>query len=134
LSLAIYEHHVGADRIRDPSVALAKRSYIGYLHQMKRQESKRLCDIRNDFERGVFLSLYNSRPQRLRRVIARIILAVKHALRGTLFSLLLLLPGIYISGVILVRGVREDYNHHVEGYLLQPGFPGRLLFPGSFAR
>lgn len=155
MSLAIYEHHVGADRIRDPSVALAKRSYIGYLHQMKRQESKRLCDIRNDFERGVFLSLYNSRPQRLRRVIARIILAVKHALRGTLFSwplyllplaawsfnasylpliLLLLLPGIYISGVILVRGVREDYNHHVEGYLLQPGFPGRLLFPGSFAR
>ena len=46
--------------------------------------------------------------------------------------LLLLLPGVYISGVILVRGVREDYNNHVEGYLLQPGFPGRLLFPGNF--
>jgi len=48
--------------------------------------------------------------------------------------LLLLLPGVCISGVILVRGVREDYNQHVEGYLLQPGFPGRLLFPGNFAR
>ena len=122
---------------------------------MKSPASKHLSDIRSDFERGVFLNLYNSRPQRLRRMVARIILAVKHGLRGTLFSwplyllplaawslkatylpliLLLLLPGLYISGVILVRGVREDYNHHVEGYLLQPGFPGRLLFPGNFAR
>ena len=122
---------------------------------MKRTTHKRLSDIRNDFERGVFLSLYNSRPQRLRRVIARIILAVKHGLRGTLFSwplyllplaawsykasylpliLLLLLPGVYISGVILVRGVRDDYRKYVEGYLMQPGFPGRLLFPGNFAR
>ncbi len=109
--------------------------------------SKRLADIRNDFERGVFLSVYNSRTQRTRRVIARIILAIKHGLRGTLFSwplyllplaawslkatylpliLLLLLPGVYISWVILVRGVREDYNNYVEGFLLQPGFPGRL--------
>lgn len=122
---------------------------------MKRTTPKRLSDIRNDFERGVFLSVYNSPAQRSRRIIASIILALKHGLRGTLFSwplyllplaawsfkatwvpliLLLLLPGVYISGVILVRGVREDYNHHVEGYLLQPGFPGRLLFPGNFAR
>ena len=120
---------------------------------MSAPTSKRLADIRNDFERGVFLSVYNSRTQRTRRVIARIILAIKHGLRGTLFSwplyllplaawtlkasylpviLLLLLPGVYISGVILVRGVREDYNNYVEGFLLQPGFPGRLLFPGNF--
>ena len=85
--------------------------------------------------------------------MARIILAMKHGVRGILFSwplyllplaawsikatylqliLLLLLPGVYISGVILVRGVREDYNSQVEGYLLQPGFPGRLLFPRNF--
>jgi hypothetical protein len=114
---------------------------------------KRLLDIRNDFERGVFLSVYNSRAQRIRRYIARIILVVKHGLRGALFSwplyllplaawsfkvsylpliLLLLLPGVYISGVILVRGVKEDYTNHVEGYILRPGFPGRLLFPGNF--
>jgi len=120
---------------------------------MNTPTSKRLADIRNELERGVFLSVYNSRTQRIRRVIARIILAIKHGVRGTLFSwplyllplaawsikaiylpviLLLLLPGVYISGVILVRGVREDYNNHVEGYLLQPGFPGRLLFPGNF--
>ena len=120
---------------------------------MKRTTPKRLCDIRNDFERGVFLSVYNSRTQRLRRHIARVILALKHGLRGTLFSwplyllplaawsfkatflpliLLLLLPGVYVSGVILLRGVREDYANHVEGFLLQPGYPGRLLFPGNF--
>jgi len=120
---------------------------------MSAPTSKRLADIRNDFERGVFLSVYNSRTQRTRRIIARIILAIKHGLRGTLFSwplyllplaawsfkatwwpliLLLLLPGVYISVVILLRGVREDYNNHVEGFLLQPGFPGRLLFPGNF--
>jgi hypothetical protein len=46
--------------------------------------------------------------------------------------LLLLLPGVTISWVILVRGVSEDYSNYVEGLLLQPGFPGRLLFPGNF--
>ena len=120
---------------------------------MSTPASKRLTDIRNELERGVFLSVYNSRTQRMRRFIARIILAIKHGLRGTLFSwplyllplaawslkatylpliLLLLLPGVYISWVILVRGVREDYSNYVEGFLLQPGFPVRLLFPGNF--
>ena len=114
---------------------------------------KRLPDIRNEFERGVFLALYNSRRQRVHRVIARIILGLKHGLRGILFSwplyllplaawllqarylsliILLLLPGIYISGVILIRGVGEDYANHVEGQILRPGYPGRLLFPGTF--
>jgi hypothetical protein len=139
-----------AKRTPGLSVKMACRTIILL---MNTPTSKRLADIRNELERGVFLSVYNSRTQRLRRVIARIILAIKHGVRGTLFSwplyllplaawsikaiylpviLLLLLPGVYISGVILVRGVREDYNNHVEGYLLQPGFPGRLLFPGNF--
>jgi hypothetical protein len=120
---------------------------------MNTPTSKRLSDIRNDFERGVFLSVYNSRTQRLRRHIALVVLGLKHGLRGTLFSwplyllplaawslkasylpliLLLLVPGVYVSWVILVRGVREDYANHVEGLILRPGYPGRLLFPGSF--
>lgn len=115
--------------------------------------SRRLQDIRNDLEQGVFLALYNSRSQRLHRGIARIILGIKHGLRGILFSwplyllpvsawllqarylpliLLLLLPGVYISAAILRRGVREDYGRLVDGTLLRPGYPGRLLFPGSF--
>ena len=114
---------------------------------------KRLADIRNEFERGVFLALYNSRRQRIHRGVARIILGLKHGLRGILFSwplyllplaawllqarylpliLLLLLPGVYISGLILVRGVGEEYANHVEGIILRPGYPARLLFPGNF--
>jgi hypothetical protein len=120
---------------------------------MNASATKHLSDIRTDFERGVFLALYNSRRQRLHRVIARIILGLKHGLRGILFSwplyllplaawllqarylpliLLLLLPGVYISAVILVRGIGEDYASHVEGFILRPGYPARLLFPGNF--
>ena len=114
---------------------------------------KRLSDIRNEFERGVFLSVYNSRMQRMHRIIARAILGLKHGLRGTLFSwplyllplaawsfqatylpliLLLLLPGVYVSCAILRRGVREDYVRLVDGIILRPGYPGRLLIPGNF--
>jgi len=103
----------------------------------------------------VFLALYNSRRQRLRRGNARVILGIKHGVRGILFSwplyllplavwllrapilpliLLLLLPGAYISGMILRRGVREDYARLVEGHILRAGYPGRLLFPGNYRR
>jgi len=123
------------------------------IFHMSASAYKRLSDIRDDFERGVFLSIYNSRTQRLRRYAALCILGLKHGVRGTLFSwplyllplaawsfkatylplmLLLLVPGVYVSGVILLRGVREDYANHVEGRILQPGYPGRLLFPGNF--
>lgn len=121
---------------------------------MNTTHPKRLADIRNDFERGVFLALYNSRRQRVHRGVARIILGLKHGLRGMLFSwplyllplaawllqarylpliLLLLLPGVYISGVILTRGVHEDYARLVDCYILKRGYAGRLLFPGTLS-
>lgn len=120
---------------------------------MSNTTPKRLADIRNDFERGVFLALYNSRRQRIHRVMARVILVIKHTLRGLLFSwplyllplaawalqarylpliLLLLIPGVYVSGRILRRGIREDYARLVDGIILRAGYPGRLLFPGHF--
>jgi hypothetical protein len=110
---------------------------------------KRLADIHNDFERAVFLAVYNSPRQRLHRAVARVLLGLKHGLRGVLFSwplyllpvaatllqatylpliALLLLPGLAVSGVILRRGVREDYARFVNGVILQPGYPARLLF------
>jgi hypothetical protein len=82
------------------------------------------------------------------------LLGLKHGLRGTLFSwplyllplaatffnvtwllliLLLLLPGLLLSGMILLRGVREDYARLVDGYILRPGYTGRVLFPGTLA-
>lgn len=122
---------------------------------MNTRKSKRLADIHNEFERGVFLSIYRSRRQIRNRVIARVLLGIKHGLRGFLFSwplyllplaawllqarylpliLLLLLPGLALSGLILLRGVREDYARLVDGCILQPGYPVRLLFPGDLHR
>jgi hypothetical protein len=119
---------------------------------MKRSASKRLSEIKNDFERGVFLAVYNSRKQRLHRLNAGFVLSLKHALRGILFSwplylltlaayavpgsfvlvfLLLLIPAMYVSWVILSRGVKEDYENLVVGYILRSGYLGRMLFHGK---
>lgn len=116
---------------------------------MQSYMSKHVDEIRNDFERGIFINLYNSRKQRFNRALAGTLLVVKHGLRGMLFSwplyllalavyvvpgspalvfLLFLLPGVYMSWVILSRGVREDYDQMVSGYLLRSGFIGRMLF------
>lgn len=97
------------------------------------------------------MALYNSRRQRLHRLLARVILTLKHGVRGLLFSwplyllpvvawamqarylpliLLLLLPGVLVSGMILYRGIREDFAGLIDGRLLRPGYPGRLLLPG----
>lgn len=114
--------------------------------------SKRLSEIRNDFERGVFLAVYDSRKQRYHRAAAGIVLGLKHALRGIFFSwplylltlaayvvpgsfmlifILLLMPAVYVSWVILSRGVKEDYSKLVDGYILRSGYLGRMLFHGK---
>ncbi len=113
--------------------------------------SKRLSEIKNDFERGVFLVVYNSPKQRYHRGIATSLLALKHILRGLLFSwplyllalaawsipgssillvLLLLLPAMFVSWKILSRGIREDYENLIAGYLLLSGYLGRMIFHG----
>ena len=114
--------------------------------------SKRLSEIKNEFERGVFLAVYNSRKQRYHRVVAISMLALKHVLRGVLFSwplymlafaayaipgsfvllvMLLLVPAVYVSWLILSRGIREDYEKLVDGYILRAGYLGRMLFHGK---
>lgn len=119
---------------------------------MRDTKSKHLSEIKNDFERGVFLVMYNSRKQRFNRVVASSVLAMKHVLRGLLFSwplyllamaaysipdgsvwvvLLLLIPAMYISWGILSRGIKEDYGKLVYGYLLRSGYLGRMIFHGK---
>jgi len=114
--------------------------------------AKRLVDIRNDFERGVFVAVYNSRKQKYNRIVAVSVLTLKHVLRGLLFSwplyllalaaysipdssvwlvLLLLLPAMIVSWTILNRGIKEDYENLIEGYLLRTGYIGRILFHGK---
>ena len=113
---------------------------------------KRLPAKPTELEVGIFMASYDSVPQRRRRVLALVLLGVKHSLRGLLFSwlayvlgyaafysaqvyalvsLLLLVPAVLLSGVILVRGVRDDYRDRVKGVLLNAGFARGLLFPAA---
>lgn len=119
---------------------------------MEKYTSRRLLEIKNDFERGVFQVVYESRKQRWNRGFALSILILKHVLRGMLFSwplyllalaaysipgssillvLILLLPAMYVSWVILSRGVKEDYENIIQGYLLRSGYLGRIIFHGK---
>jgi len=119
---------------------------------MEKHTSRRLSEIKNDFERGVFQVVYDSRKQRWNRSSALLVLIIKHVLRGMLFSwplyllalaaysipdtsillvLILLLPAMYVSWAILSRGVKEDYITIVDGYLLRSGYLGRMIFHGK---
>ena len=105
-----------------------------------------------ELEVGIFMAAYDSVLQRRRRVLAMVLLGVKHTLRGLLFSwpayvlgfaafysaqvyalvsMLLLVPAVVLSGVILVRGVRDDYRDRVKGVLLNTGFARGLLFSAA---
>ena len=108
---------------------------------------KKLCDIDNELERGVFIAAYNSSRQRRRRILAALVLGLKHALRGVLFSwplyllplstlalpgqykylfILFLLPGLYVSLWILSKGVKEDYSALIADRLLTQGYTRKL--------
>lgn len=93
----------------------------------------------DELTRAVFEAAYHSRKQRNRRLLFGALLVVKHILRGLLFSwplyllslaglalpgqyawafLLLLIPAVWVSGTILRKGLREDYEAHARGKLL----------------
>jgi hypothetical protein len=101
--------------------------------------------------RAVYLAVYRSFPQRGLRLAAGILLFLKHALRGMLFSwplyLLLLagllaswpgagwllavaLPGLAVSLYILLKGVRDDYCQLVHGEVMQSKSLLAVLRPG----
>ena len=126
------------------------QSYID--RKMDSNTSRRLSEIKNEFERGVFKVVYDTKKQRRSRVTVLLALIVKHVLRGLLFSwplyllalaaysipeasiflvLILLLPAMYVSWMILNRGVREDYENIVQDYLLRSGYLGRIIFHGK---
>ncbi len=102
---------------------------------------KHLDEIKNEFERGVFLAVYRSRKQRLRRAGAAALLIAIHFMRGALIAsplylvilalaysplaeqhswyLALILPGALGWGWVLVNGARSDYRRLIEGRLLE---------------
>lgn len=96
----------------------------------------------DEFKRAVFDAVYRSWPQRRLRLVLGALLAIKHTLRGMLFSwplyllaaaglalpdtaalawafLLLPVPAVIVSVYILQKGWREDYDEHVRGRLLK---------------
>tara|TARA_R110002049_G_scaffold2743_5_gene21245 strand:- start:138217 stop:138588 length:372 start_codon:yes stop_codon:yes gene_type:complete len=114
--------------------------------------SKKLSEIDSEFEMGVFVVTYRSKKQRLRRKFAALILALKHGLRGFLFSwplyllpfsvlampdqykylfIIFSLPGLYVSFIILKKGIVEDYLEFVSDRLLNDGYANMLLFNTS---
>ncbi|MEN8175329.1 MAG: hypothetical protein ABFS23_06180 [Pseudomonadota bacterium] len=117
---------------------------------LARKVGKRLDSIHGGLERGIAESLYRSAEQRRRRRGIVVALGIKHGLRGILFSWPLylvgvaallvpaesapwlgvfLLPGVWLSVVILRRGVRDDYRQYVKGVILKPGALRHILFP-----
>ena len=111
--------------------------------------SKPLTAIENDLERAVFLSNYYSSKQKYRRLKAKGLLSIKHGLRGLLFSwplyllplsvlalpenfkflfVLFLIPGLFVSAMILQKGIQEDYQDMVKDRLLECGYLSQIFF------
>jgi len=104
----------------------------------------------NELERQIFLVMYRSRTQRLRRKLAMLVLLLKYLLRGMLviwpvyiviaavlllpqtrqyFSyLVLLMPGLLVWILIYLKGARTEYRQRIEGRLLDKRFVSELIF------
>lgn len=117
---------------------------------MANQNSQeRLDDIEDEFRRAVFLAVYQSRQQRMRRVTAMLVLLLKYLLRGLiilwpiyvvflavlvfpnvrqyLWYFLVLLPGLFIWIIIYLKGARLEYKSYVTGFILENGFIKQLF-------
>lgn len=105
-------------------------------------KSKTLDELTSELERAVFLTVYRSREQRLRRIWAVLALSLKHGARGLLFLwpaflaglatlglespslrpyLAILLPGLTIAVYIYIKGILADYRRLVRGRILAKG-------------
>ena len=95
---------------------------------------------KQDLASAVFTAVYASREQRLLRVLAVVLLSLRHAVRGIVFSwplyfvallpfllpvesgwwiILFIFPAIIVSLTILVKGVKDDYQEEIAGKLLE---------------
>jgi len=100
-------------------------------------------------ESAVFKAVYRSAEQRRLRLLAVVLLSMKHALRGVLFSwplyfialvpflvpaeagwwmVLFVFPALLVSAYILLMGLREEYAEFISGKLLQSSGLIQLLW------
>lgn len=103
----------------------------------------------DEFTRAVFVAVYNSPRQQGLRLLFVLILAVKHVLRGFFFSWplyllaaaglvfpgeyaiifqFLLVPALIVSVSILLLGLSEEYQEHVQGHILKTHDWKTMLF------
>lgn len=111
---------------------------------------RRLDSADSDFEKGYLKALYESKEQRQQRRLLLVLLAVKHVLRGLLFSWplyllalaafaipgqyswllgLTIVPAVWLSARILNSGFNEDRKEYLDSVVLKPGALKRILFP-----
>jgi len=112
--------------------------------------SRSLRDNASELERAVFLAVYNSRQQRLKRVVALFALIIKYIGCGLiliwpvylLFLLLILspvsaeyiwytlafIPALIFWHSIYLKSVRKEYRRLVKNHLLNKGFIRELIF------
>ena len=110
---------------------------------------RRLDEINNEFERGVFLAVYRSPRQTWWRRIAMLVLMLKYLVRGLviiwpayvialalllvpgaenyLYYFMMLLPGAVVWLLIYMKGARHDYATRVDGHILKQGFIKELF-------
>lgn len=108
-----------------------------------------MASTADSLESAVFNAVYRSAEQRRLRMLAVVLLSLKHALRGILFSwplyfialvpflipaeagwwiVLFVFPALLVSGYILLMGLREEYAECISGKLLQSSGLTELLW------
>jgi len=112
--------------------------------------SKALRDNASELEKSVFLAVYNSKKQRLYRLVAMLALFVKYISCGLIliwpvYLLLLLLilspvsseyfwytmvliPGMIFWLSIYLKSARKEYLRLVKNHILNKGFVRELMF------
>ena len=111
---------------------------------------KRIGKYDNPLEQGIAHSLYQSKEQKRRRLKYLTVIVIKHILRGLLFSwplyllglaaftlpvdyawvlfLVFCLPAVWVSFVILKKGIEEDYQRFIYNVILNKGSLKMILF------
>jgi len=114
------------------------------------QIGKRIMQYDNPLEQGVANTIYTSKQQKNRRLKYVSALILKHILRGLLFSwplyllgfaafslptdyawilfLIFFIPALWVSMVILKRGIEEDYERYIYQVILNEGGLKFILF------
>lgn len=117
---------------------------------MRHMFSRQLREDASELEKAVFLAVYRSRQQRIKRVVAMFVLIIKYISCGLIliwpvYLLLLLMilspaaseylwysvffiPGAIFWLKIYLKSAFKEYKRLVKNHILSKGFVGGLIF------